>query len=1448
FSSIKTTPGKGKVRKFLKPAPFISIVLALLLVVGPNVTYVVDASISSNDVDDYNEGISSLIDKEPFGALSYYIKTDDSWKVRDALKDISSTVDDGALITWMDYSADAPLYAGLKSYTDTNGHGMVTASNILLGNAINGASSAALLVNAIIYLGGVNDDVKAQISVLGADVITVIENVLNDVEYKVGGKTVKYIVTTDVETYGKVTEDISDENVKYLFLTNFLAESCPQYDINQAYDNVAAANDLATPYIMVTGDMMPFYYGYAGVFNEMALLNGYEVDSSSYFTVDKFTQFGYYAYYYGIYGFTDAMYDTLLYRTYIGMSPAEAGYSSLYEYMIALASADASVVMQPGYGLGNYSVAYWQVMYNADDEETSYSDGWVQMDGNAAIAKQKDEGGLINYLSGLPVILRYDGNDTGNMVTGNVAGAGFGEVRISAYDSKGNLGATTFTDANGNYKLYVKNPSESVLVYYAGSQGLTGGVIIGTGAASSVPSVSLPTVTVDLSLYYTGAAGEIDISGYTVTLTNSVTDEVIDYIDGMEIPLGTYSVSIKNGETSVYSGSFTTSLVASQNVALYVDGYDYKITLKDSFKQVVADADVDIYKDGKKFADASYDSAEKVYKVVLPKGDYSVVAKDYFIESPSLTVSSASSKSFDVSKGKTYTLSNDGNLYTFVNDVYRTSVLAVDNAVVTLPVSEFGKTAYTVSYIVGDKIYYDLIEDIVAGSHSFVDADVKNVSGTLKTSTGSAVSGTVTLYAANGAMFRASVASDGTFTVYNAPAVDLFIYATNGTTEAYMGKLNAADSTVDITMEAADSISPAVKWDTIAAKYLNVVVNNVDGLTGFDLYFAVNSNGSYKFLAPKSLGMAVTLSVVGNMYFKVSDSVADQTITSVLNSTTRSISTYTLIANDTASVTEKVIKINNDDGLLTILGEEYYLSIGTADTVKKARDDGFAAKSSITYTLGKVATEANQNSGIYYATGTYYYNPFDDGFSISLSKLLGYSTLAEAEKAITYQNVQITGLDDSDVVTIKGDYKPGNASASLGKEYLFKASAIEDALITIKNADGTKIQYASIENSSIATIAKDLKDKVVVKGFVGLLADGTATVKYGTTEVEFDVDEGSYELVLYKNEPVTVSISVTKNGAKFVRNDVTFTPADNETRNIIVEGYGAVEAETVTTSGDLYKNVTGTINLTSTNTGKAGYFTIKFGAAWESAYATIGGKTVTQIYVAENGTFPDFVVAGYYNSSMYDLGSKEMMITLDGPDYDQYIRLDVDTASNGLVYVNKVDDIVSNHAYSYVVEVNNLTGMEAAFSWSASIVATGWSIVVEHEALGVLYNVNYIDIPGSVGGYALPGLNVYKITFIPVANATDVPALNLSLDFSGLNVATLTSGSGVTINGTTASIVAEAGSAVVSATDMDASGRGVLNELSGIPTIVWVLFALAIILAILTVWMASKRGVFARRK
>ncbi|MBO7410239.1 MAG: hypothetical protein J6T68_04885, partial [Candidatus Methanomethylophilaceae archaeon] len=675
FSGIKTGAGaKTKIKRFVSPIPFMTLLVAVLLVAGPNMMQVVDAGISSNDADDYNEQIEPVIGSEQFGTLGYYVKTDDTWKVREAYESVRNG--DGAFVTWLSYSDDAKIYANMKSFTDMYGNGAVAASNILLGNAVNGSSAAVLLLIAI-NDAGLTDDVKTKLTSAGfsAEDVTLIGNVLGDAcfeytrttvdpdtgeETKVT-KTVRDWVTTDYDTYGAVGEGVSDENVKFLWLSNYIASNYHSYVINQAYD----ALGYKSPYIMVTGDMLPFYYGYSGVFDQMAMLNGYDVDTSS-GAVGKFTIFSYNTYMNGIFDFTEAMCDTMLYRAYIGMSPSEAGYSSMNAYLSALSAANASLQMHPGYGLSNYNVVYWQVMYNPSNNASPSDDGWVEMEANAAIAKQKEEGGLINYVSGLPIILSYVSNATGTPVSGTVtdtASQPVKDVRVTAVDANGVVRATTHTGDDGTYTLFVSSLDGATIVFWGGAGiSSSGGVIIGQAAAAATVDLAgvATTAEVSIDLDTANIAGTtlFDAGGallYTVTISNTKagTTDVFDVgtsaVDGkldaekFTVGIGAQTITVKDGDTQLASATVNVTS-ATDSIRLTTELCDYTVSVIDIYGAPVTGVSVEL--DGPTVQSGAVDAKGEHKFTELMAGTYKVTVDDgsggFYVASPTVTVSSSS--------------------------------------------------------------------------------------------------------------------------------------------------------------------------------------------------------------------------------------------------------------------------------------------------------------------------------------------------------------------------------------------------------------------------------------------------------------------------------------------------------------------------------------------------------------------------------------------------------------------------------------------------------------------------------------------------------------------------------------------------------------------------------------------------------------------------------------
>ena len=693
-------------------------------------------------------------------------------------------------------------------------------------------------------------------------------------------------------------------------------------------------------------------------------------------------------------------------------------------------------------------------------------------------------------------------------------------------------------------------------------------------------------------------------------------------------------------------------------------------------------------------------------------------------------------------------------------------------------------------------------------------------------------------------MFRATAGSDGKFAFYGIPNVKMAIYATNGSTEAYFGTLTTtvADAPSEIKMSPAKSFSPSVEWDSIDFKYLDVNVKMTVGTVDYNTFFAVNTSGTYKIVIPENNEVSITVGLgSGNMYLKDGDN-ARKSVTTVLDSTKNAPSyvVYLLTAEADGVNESKKITINDNLGF----DPDYYFKIdGTdVDSIADASRLGFAPDSVIKYTLGKVATSGA--SGVYHATGTYYFNPINGAFTLNLSDVLGCTDKSQ----VKYYIVNFTGIADGDKITVEGeDVIKGNDSATDSKEYLLKSGT--DALVTIKNSAGTEIQYLKVNAGG--NISKSLTEKVTIDGYVGADVDGTMVVDLGSG-ISFDVDikDGSYSIELPKGADVTFAVNFVDAGVKYVANKtITGGFATSGAYNFALNGTGSIQTLVPIIDGDgTYVKVSKEISFT--NIGDAGYFNIKFGDAWESAVATNpSGNVIDRIYA---GNAPvTFNVTGYYNSDRYDLGSDAMAITLDGS-YDHIISFKESTPVNneGQIFFNKLDDEVSDHAYTYIVEVNNLLGHAQDFTVSEWERPAGWNVTVEVQAYGI--TIQTLDISKETSGtvVAYPGITTFRITYMPVGDATDVPDLKLKNELTlgtGELAKTLTSDT-IVINGGIVTIEADPESAKVSAIDMNASGRGVFNEPGDIPTIVWVLFALAIILAILSVWMASKRGVFARKK
>lgn len=1433
FSGIKTgADAKVRLKRVFSPVPLLAILIAVFLVAGPNMMQVIDAGISSNDVDDYNDQISDVTGNDQFGTLSYYIKTDDTWTVRDALAAVKGGY--GAVASWMSYSDDVKIYANMKSYTDTYGHGTDVASNILLSNGVNGSSAAAILLTAIMNKG-CNDDTRAKLTGAGfsAADVDLIYAVIDSVDYKPfdGDRTVREIVISDYSTYGAVVEDISDRNVQYLFLEDYIATNYHSADINAAYDKFGMRN----PYIMVTGDMMPFFVGYSSVFDQMAILNDYSVDLS-YGTVSKFTTFGYMAYYYGIYDFTTAMYDTMLYRAYIGMTPTEAGYSSLYEYLAALSSADASVQMHPGYGLSNYEVAYWHVKYNASNNATSDSDGWTDMDAEEAIALQKANGGRINYLDGSPVILRYVPSSAGTIVSGTVTDSTASpaeNIRVVAVDADGVVRATTHTSADGTYKIYVPDKANSTLVFYAGAgTASSGGTIVAVKAATE-PNVDGVVLTADISITLGGSnivnAGTLL---YDVKIVNEEADTTDSYTAGDAIASGTFTVgvgsqkiTISSDDSEVASATFNVDGTTAA-VDVPVNVYDYTVTVVDIYGAYVPGANVHL--NGAVSFDHVTDDKGTYKFENVPKGSYDIQVDGYYVSSPSVDISSTTSKNVTVNAAVSMSITApaDGvSVYVYGDAFSASQVFDVATTSMILPKSGISDTKYTIYCLYDGKIY-SALASTGATSVTLTEKNLATVSGMLKNADGDAVSGTVYFVTADGEKYKCSADTEKGYKAY-VPEGELLVYATNNS-EAYIGSMTFAsgnNTDKEITMQKADKISSsAVGWGGTYYSYVMVDVT----VAGKALPL-MTSSGSYSFYLPRGMGADVNITPTA-VYNAVPNNVADD------HESDKSL-TGSLTLTDAIS-----LKVNNDMGAAF---DDYDLTISTTRKVSAWATEPFSVTSN-----SRTITLKSEDDSVYYS-GSHKFNPEAIGAAttINLSDLLNktavndmtYYTVTVADYTSDYNIKVYYGEDTSEYSTVSGTTATRVALVSDSTVYR----------IEIVKSDKTQVLRDVYAAAPAAYSVADCVPATELTGYIGANVDTEMTfteLPGGTNWAVADITDGTYSIVLKRDTEYGVLLNKTVSGTFYTLNQTLTLSGETMKHNFQSTAAPAVynvdAGAHVTTSGKVSKAVFEIpANQISNTTDDPESFTFSPGSGWLSYSFTIGGAEVSEFKLAPGAGNQAISFVGYFNSALYEYGTSDLAIKVDGSTDSMQVNFTNYGGTAGLVLVNKGSDVVGDYTYEYSYTLVNSGTSEAEVSVDVSgfTVPEGWVMFYKLENdIGT-----YMHAPAATESIA-PGSTAFSVVLMPVAEASDVPSGEIK--FTSANGIGTSTPEKITVSEGTATSSASAGAAEVSVTDISASGRDVVNDKGSVPVIVWVMIAAMALLIILIFWMASKRGVFARKK
>ena len=1422
FADMRGNGAKHAVRKSLKPVQLALVVAVAALIVVPNVAFAIDAATPSNAEDDDSY----------FGGLGYTIMTDDVNSLNKLWADYRDNEKSGAILTWLGNSNNAVSQGKFESVTDPFGGGSAFGAYMLLADNSTKATSAMIM--RLIFSGDIDSFRSAIISAgLSFDKI---KGYIQD-----PSKAVEEI-KADKTTYNGVDPSITDENALYLVIGNYMASELSEAEASSLYDSVRSISGNSISYIAVDRSMLPVGYRDGSIFADIAFLGNYTLDGNyapaKYYSINPYS---------GYASYTSAMFDTFIWKAYIGMSPAAAGYSDPIAYLSALSSSDGSVKPMPGFGLSGYKVAYWSVAYSASDKPESSSD-WEVMDAYEAMRLQDANGGLINYLGGV-VMMEYDSSNmsshSGNVnyvsSSGNAGAAGiqvavFEEVD---YDPTGKISfiqkSTVLTGADGSYTIFVPTDKDYYVVFSSGVTVADGGQMIERFEdVSSIPSIlNLPLTTLN-GRVTVGNELYLEPSYAVIEGNSSDHSAQVDVVNGLfsfnNIVPDSYKITIFTPQGATIN-SATVKANVGNNVGATVSATSATITVtvNDELGGKVNTGSVVAMNTstGATFKGITTDGTAKI--PVVP-GTYVIYGADgrASANNPTVTVEGSSGKSATLvtypSKNISVSGAPAGAQISLMSLGYMASSTSGSFSVPVGGGSEGAFTAYAVS---GNMVYYG----ISSGSSIAMSGSTGHlVSGILKDSDGDVTTGTVVFIAANGATLIFTANDDGEFSA-RLQAGTYTMYTFNDGTNASLKKVTISSDTNmgDIEMSKSRNMTVNLTYST------NMSSGSTRGIAFADILFKLTvdgndiqivvktpASGSAVLKVPTGYGADISTEGFDNARFHMEDMSA-----SMASSTGNSTTTWNLAGNPDSDSTKYVKNVTVSN------------SVPVEITLYNSSSTKFTVGASTAVVPGQYNAKIIGVNG-YYFNGTIHIYPGQSGNlnmdMVSVAKISLDVTSAD--------KITVTSTDDGDHFV-----DPDNRSIyylEKGRSFYFTA--------TSGTGDSQKIAYATVNNVS-SDMTLDLYDKsdvANITGFVGVVANGTLEVSYGSVKVPFDIKNGTFDIKVPSGKALSFVADLSKEVGT-----TTYEYHGSSDMSAADVKDGAVLNFPVTTSGvtvdsDLsgsnysFSNGIGSFTLSIRNTESFNQtYLINAGSAW------VFGTTYTLTVAA--GSTGSIIVSGTYDAATVGAGNEGLSVivaSINGTSTGTFIMPGSVITSTGTTqtYVDVSGaegasaDAVNGFEYMYAITITNKDNYLKNVTVNASMVGAseGWTLMLSDAKGNTLKNVG--------GTYDVAGFDstVIYVKIMCKTASTSVPNISVTVTSTGITFST--NSSGVSVYGNTASFTMSPQSAEMETTDMSVEGDNIYNESSSLPILSAVLMALVIILFVAVMWFGMKKGVFVRRR
>jgi dolichyl-diphosphooligosaccharide--protein glycosyltransferase len=927
----------------------VAVVLFLaFLIVLPNVWGAIDAGIPSETKRTYDKQIYNALpdflhpsgyDKINgsywyLGAFSYslplpstYYPSAWNWF---AQQDQNKSIEDRpAYLSWWDYGFEAVQSGKHPTVADNFQDGYQYAGSFLMSE--NESDAVALFIVRLLEKTGFNDTTTSILESHGVDVAA-----LKEYMYNPGGHIQQILDNSSV--YGNFTSDISAANAKYS-LTRIELEKVGLNNLVAIYHDLRESSGYDIGYVAVDSRLFPFTATSSNIFYAPAKLSDREIDSatgsptnyyqikailSDYTVVDikdlisTDQVIGYQIYY------TPTFYKTMLYRTFMGLSPSDIGTTSTYA-LPGISGALQSYDAMPGFNLTHFRQVY-RTAYVNDYNSTqvaNHSDAWraVSFEEAQYFQDLKDAGkwdGTIDMSSsslqsGVVFIQYYDGAIMKGTAK-STDGTPYAGIYVTVTDELGIPHQTVKTASDGTYEVYLPFGNNISVVYSAGTLGKGTNIAteiarksynISYGQAQRLESfsadgnITLPGSTVTGRVFWDiNGNGIYDVTeekmaGATVTLVNNQTGFKATTTTDSN---GVYTIVGLAGDSNYLTASYdghtfggqtftmTANSKVTKNVALKPASITGTLSFSNGDAAVGAGLSLTDQSNGKVTNVTTKSGGAFTFSKLMPglykltsiNADLSLGTQTYNLtagktEKPSLSLYSASQISGTVKVNG----ASQGNVAIgFITQSKEVVVIADSSGHynVTLPQGTY--TVYAKS--IKDNVDYVTMFQFVADSNTMsldlnLDAGAV-VSGTVTTDGTSVAKNARVTYTSTstGTFLNGTTDSNGAYRLV-LPNGEYFVYSASSS-KAYWGIMTVSGSvTNNITLQDSAVLSGKVFYDANGNNNLdngealsNAVLTVKSNTTSAQsVSFLSGSGGTYSIVLPKGSGYVLSVTKDG---------------------------------------------------------------------------------------------------------------------------------------------------------------------------------------------------------------------------------------------------------------------------------------------------------------------------------------------------------------------------------------------------------------------------------------------------------------------------------------------------------------------------------------------------------------------------------------------------------